>query len=106
MLACDHGGPVNLGNPHEVSMLELAQWIGKLTRSRSEITLVPRPQDDPERRRPDIALARELLNWEPTTPVERGLCDTVTYFRRRLSAGECAGDPRPAGSTPSSAAAS
>lgn len=105
MLACDHCGPVNLGNPHEVSMLELAQWIGKLTRSRSEITLIPRPQDDPERRRPDIALARELLNWEPTTPVERGLCDTVTYFRRRLSAGECAGSgPRPAGSTPSSAA--
>jgi dTDP-glucose 4,6-dehydratase len=102
MLAGDHCGPVNLGNPHEVSMLELAQWIGKLTRSRSEITLTPRPQDDPERRRPDITLARELLNWEPTTPLERGLCDTITDFRRRLTPGEIAGSgTRPAGSTPS-----
>ncbi|MEV5463157.1 NAD-dependent epimerase/dehydratase family protein, partial [Streptomyces cellulosae] len=106
MLAGDHCGPVNLGNPHEVSMLELAQWIGKLTRSRSEITLAPRPQDDPERRRPDITLARELLNWEPTTPVERGLCDTITDFRRRLALGESAGSgARPAGSTPSREAA-
>ncbi|MBC9726992.1 UDP-glucuronic acid decarboxylase family protein [Streptomyces sp. TRM68367] len=85
MLASDHGGPVNLGNPHEVSMLELAQWISKLTMASSEITLIPRPQDDPERRRPDISLARELLDWEPKTPVERGLCDTITDFRRRLS---------------------
>jgi dTDP-glucose 4,6-dehydratase len=82
MVMSDHGGPVNLGNPHEVSMLELAQWIGKLARTTSDIALIPRPQDDPERRRPDITKARELLDWEPTTPVERGLCDTITYFRR------------------------
>lgn len=82
MAMSDHGGPVNLGNPHEVSMLELAQWIGKLARTASDIALIPRPQDDPERRRPDITKARELLDWEPTTPVERGLCDTITYFRR------------------------
>ncbi|WP_166630232.1 UDP-glucuronic acid decarboxylase family protein [Streptomyces sp. GC420] len=88
MLASDHGGPVNLGNPHEVSMLELAQWIAKLTDSTSDIALVPRPQDDPERRRPDITVARQLLDWEPTTPVERGLCDTITDFRRRLSSDE------------------
>ncbi|WP_172639400.1 UDP-glucuronic acid decarboxylase family protein [Streptomyces tailanensis] len=85
MLASGRGGPVNLGNPHEVSMLELAQWISKLTVSSSEITLIPRPEDDPEKRRPDITLARDLLGWEPTTPVERGLCDTITYFRRRLA---------------------
>ena len=91
MLASDHGGPVNLGNPHEVSMLELAQWIGKLTKATSEITLIPRPQDDPERRRPDISLARELLDWEPMTPVERGLCDTIKDFRLRLKSEELAG---------------
>lgn len=71
-------------------MLELAQWISKLTRADSEITLIPRPQDDPERRRPDITLARELLDWEPTTPVERGLCDTIAYFRLRLDSGNLA----------------
>ncbi|MEU9173155.1 UDP-glucuronic acid decarboxylase family protein [Streptomyces sp. NPDC048420] len=87
MLESDHGGPVNLGNPHEVSMLELAQWIGKLTRTTSDIALIPRPQDDPERRRPDITKARELLDWEPTTPVERGLRDTISYFRHQLSSG-------------------
>jgi dTDP-glucose 4,6-dehydratase len=90
MLASSHGGPVNLGNPHEVSMLELAQWISKLTRSSSDVTLVPRPEDDPRMRRPDITLARELLGWEPTTPVERGLCDTITDFRRRLPFSEFA----------------
>jgi dTDP-glucose 4,6-dehydratase len=87
MLASDHGGPVNLGNPHEVSIFELAEWIRKLTRTTSEITLIPRPQDDPERRRPDITLARELLDWEPSTPVEQGLRDTITDFRLRLVSG-------------------
>ncbi|MFF4687392.1 UDP-glucuronic acid decarboxylase family protein [Streptomyces sp. NPDC001307] len=87
MLASDHGGPVNLGNPHEVSMFELAEWIRKLTRTTSEIALIPRPQDDPERRRPDITLARELLDWEPSTPVEQGLRDTITDFRLRLVSG-------------------
>ncbi|MFF8945302.1 UDP-glucuronic acid decarboxylase family protein [Streptomyces sp. NPDC014864] len=88
MLASDHGGPVNLGNPHEVSMLELAEWIRKLSGATSEITLVPRPQDDPERRRPDITMARELLGWEPTTPVEQGLRDTINDFRLRLASGD------------------
>ncbi|MFD7443128.1 UDP-glucuronic acid decarboxylase family protein [Streptomyces sp. NPDC059909] len=88
MLAGSHGGPVNLGNPHEVSMLELAQWISKLTESSSEIVLVPRPQDDPEKRRPSITMARELLDWNPTTPVEHGLRETITDFRRRMAFGE------------------
>ncbi|MEU3220889.1 UDP-glucuronic acid decarboxylase family protein [Streptomyces sp. NPDC006971] len=87
MMASDHGGPVNLGNPHEVTMLELAQWISKLARATSEITLIPRPQDDPERRRPDITMAREVLGWEPVTPVEHGLCETITDFRLRLTSG-------------------
>ncbi|MFD1658051.1 UDP-glucuronic acid decarboxylase family protein [Streptomyces caeni] len=88
MLASDHGGPVNLGNPHEVSMLELAEWIRKLSRKSTEITLIPRPQDDPERRRPDITMARELLGWEPMTPVEHGLRETITDFRLRLASGD------------------
>lgn len=88
MLSSKHSGPINLGNPHEVSMMELAEWISKLTRSSSDITLIPRPQDDPKRRCPDIRAARELLDWEPTTPVEQGLCDTIAYFRRRLRSGD------------------
>jgi dTDP-glucose 4,6-dehydratase len=107
MLASSHGGPVNLGNPHEVSMLELAQWISKLTRSGSDVTLIPRPEDDPKMRRPDITLARDLLGWEPTTPVERGLCDTITDFRRRLPFSEFAErDDRPAALPLSTEAAS
>lgn len=101
MLASGHGGPVNLGNPHEVSMLELAQWISKLTESSSEIVLTPRPEDDPEKRRPDITMARDLLGWEPTAPVERGLCDTITYFRRRLvTRGSAEGCDRTLASSP------
>ncbi|MGW1882565.1 UDP-glucuronic acid decarboxylase family protein [Streptomyces sp. NPDC001970] len=88
MLAGSHGGPVNLGNPHEVSMLELAQWISKLTESSSEIMLIPRPQDDPGKRRPSIALAGELLDWTPTTPVEHGLRETIKDFRRRVAFGD------------------
>lgn len=105
MLASDHGGPVNLGNPHEVSMLELAQWIGKLTKTTSEITLVPRPQDDPERRRPDITRARELLDWEPLTPVERGLSDTIADFRLRLASGDLTERTRRPGTPPLTASA-
>jgi dTDP-glucose 4,6-dehydratase len=91
ILQSDHPGPVNLGNPHEVTMHELAQWINKLTGADSPLTMIPRPQDDPERRRPDISLARELLDWQPMTPVENGLRETIACFRRRLSA-----EPAPA----------
>ncbi|WP_316744378.1 UDP-glucuronic acid decarboxylase family protein [Streptomyces sp. MK7] len=100
MLASDHGGPVNLGNPHEVSMFELAEWIRKLTQTSSDITLIPRPEDDPERRRPDITLARELLGWEPVTPVEQGLRDTINDFRLRLASSDLA--ERKNGAVPSS----
>jgi dTDP-glucose 4,6-dehydratase len=84
MIASDHAGPVNLGNPHEVSMLDLARWIIQLTGSPSAIRLVPRPQDDPERRRPDITAARELLEWEPRILVEQGLRETITDLSDRL----------------------
>lgn len=81
MLGVSISGPVNLGNPHEVTMLELAHWIRRLTGSLSEIAPVPLPTDDPKRRRPDIALARKELRWEPRTPVENGLLRTIEWFR-------------------------
>jgi UDP-glucuronate decarboxylase len=74
-------GPVNLGNPSEFSMLELAEKIVGLTGSRSDIVFNPLPQDDPLQRRPDITLARERLHWEPTTGLEEGLKQTIAYFR-------------------------
>ncbi|MEV6290600.1 UDP-glucuronic acid decarboxylase family protein [Streptomyces sp. NPDC051896] len=83
MLSASIGGPVNLGNPHEVTMLELAHWIRRLTGSRSEIVMVPLPTDDPKRRRPDISLARRELGWEPWTSVEDGLLRTIEWFADR-----------------------
>jgi dTDP-glucose 4,6-dehydratase len=88
MLNSSHAGPVNLGNPHELSMLQLAQWIAELAGSTSGITLIPRPEDDPEKRRPEITAARELLNWEPSTPVEQGMRETISWFRRSLGGSE------------------
>lgn len=84
MLGASVGGPVNLGNPHEVTMLELAHWIRRLTGSRSEIVLVPLPVDDPKRRRPDITLAGAELGWEPCTPVEHGLQRTIDWFAQHM----------------------
>jgi len=77
----DLAGPVNIGNPYELSMLELATWIRDLSGSTSQITFVPRPQDDPEVRRPDISIAREHLGWEPRVAPDRGLEATVAWFR-------------------------
>lgn len=73
-------GPVNLGNPHECSMLELARTIKRLVGSRSPIVFRALPADDPRRRQPNIALARELLRWEPQVSLERGLAETIRYF--------------------------
>ena len=77
----DHSGPVNIGNPHEVSMLELAQLIKELTGSSSEIVFVERPEDDPTVRQPDITLAREVLGWEPKVALDDGLRRTIDWFR-------------------------
>jgi len=73
-------GPVNLGNPQEVTILELAETIRAMTGSRSEIVFRPLPQDDPRQRCPEITLARELLGWAPTTPLAAGLQRTIDYF--------------------------
>src|SRR5918994_1338850 len=77
----EHPGPMNLGNPHEVSVLRLAEWIRDLCGSASEIIFVPRPQDDPSVRRPDISKARDVLGWEPKVDIEDGLRRTIRWFR-------------------------
>jgi dTDP-glucose 4,6-dehydratase len=77
-----HPGPMNIGNPGEMSVLDLARLVAQVTGSTSDITFVERPQDDPTVRQPDITLAREVLGWAPTVPVEVGLSRTVEWFRR------------------------
>ncbi len=81
VLNSDFSGPINLGNPHEISMLALAQWIKELAGSDSEIAFVPRPEDDPKIRRPDITLAQTRLGWTPKTPIEDGLRYTIAWFQ-------------------------
>lgn len=80
----DFIGPVNLGNPTEFSILELAQLTIELTDSRSKISFRPLPQDDPQQRQPDINLAKERLDWKPTLDLEEGLKKTIEYFKREL----------------------
>ncbi|MGO8693365.1 MAG: UDP-glucuronic acid decarboxylase family protein [Rectinemataceae bacterium] len=77
-------GPVNIGNPGEFTMLELAELVIKLTGARSKIVHRPLPQDDPRQRRPDIGLAKEKLGWEPKVPLEEGLRRTIAYFKELL----------------------
>jgi nucleoside-diphosphate-sugar epimerase len=73
--------PVNLGNPTEVTVLQLAEIIVRLAKSKSEIVHRDLPVDDPKQRRPDITHARTLLGWEPEVPLEEGLSRTLEYFR-------------------------
>ena len=77
-------GPVNIGNPGEFTILQLAETILELTGSRSKLIRMPLPSDDPKQRQPDISKARKLLNWEPTTPLREGLKKTIEYFDRLL----------------------
>jgi UDP-glucuronate decarboxylase len=77
-------GPINIGNPQEHSMLQLAQMVIDLTGSRSRVAHRPLPQDDPRQRRPDISKANELLSWSPKTPVRDGLIKTIAYFEELL----------------------
>jgi dTDP-glucose 4,6-dehydratase len=81
LVRSDLSGPVNIGNPYEVSILELAETIKRLLGSRSEIVFIPRPEDDPTVRQPDITLARSALGWEPTIGHEEGLERTLAWFR-------------------------
>lgn len=77
-------GPVNIGNPSEFTMLELAEQVIKLTASKSTLVFRPLPQDDPRQRRPDIVQAQAKLGWQPTVTLEDGLKETIAYFRRAL----------------------
>jgi UDP-glucuronate decarboxylase len=79
-------GPINVGNPNEITMLELAQLVIELVGSSSELTFKDQPGDDPRQRRPDISFARRALSWEPTVRLEDGLMRTISYFRSTLSA--------------------
>jgi UDP-glucuronate decarboxylase len=79
-------GPVNLGNPVEFEIAELAELIVEMTGSRSSIVSAPLPQDDPRQRRPDISLAKRTLGWHPVTDLREGLTRTVAYFDALLSA--------------------
>lgn len=78
-------GPVNIGNPGEFTILQLAEKVIELTASRSKIVYVPLPSDDPMQRKPDISLAKEKLNWQPTICLEEGLRKTIAYFDALLS---------------------
>jgi UDP-glucuronate decarboxylase len=80
-------GPINLGNPGEFTIAELAMQVIKLTNSRSEIVNRPLPEDDPKQRRPDISKAKSVLNWEPGINLEEGLKRTIGYFDGLIAEG-------------------
>lgn len=77
-------GPINLGNPGEFTMIELAETVIQLIGSKSELVFEPLPADDPKQRRPDIAQAKEKLGWEPTVSLEEGLMQTIEYFKKYI----------------------
>jgi UDP-glucuronate decarboxylase len=76
--------PINLGNPNEFTMLELAKTVISATGSSSQIVFHPLPEDDPKQRRPDISLASKVLQWEPGIQLEDGINRTIDYFRKQL----------------------
>ncbi|MCZ6804119.1 MAG: SDR family oxidoreductase [Proteobacteria bacterium] len=80
----DFTGPINIGNPDEFTMLDLAEKVINLTGSKSKLIYMPLPQDDPMQRQPDIALAKEILDWKPTVKLEDGLKETIKYFEELL----------------------
>jgi dTDP-glucose 4,6-dehydratase len=84
VLMSGDNGPVNLGNPQELTILDLAQAITRLTGSRSKIVFTPLPQDDPKRRQPDITRAKQLCGWKPKVEFTAGLAETIEYFRQKL----------------------
>src|SRR6266511_3082279 len=84
LLKSDHHLPVNIGNPHEMTVLDFAKKIIELTDSRSTIVYKPLPEDDPQVRQPDITKAKKILNWEPKVKLEEGLLKTIEYFRAHL----------------------
>lgn len=86
MAASSHPGPINIGNPHEISMIDLACWVVKLAESGSPVTHIERPVDDPTVRRPDTTLATRELGWAPTVEIEDALQRTIDWFREHAAA--------------------
>jgi UDP-glucuronate decarboxylase len=86
MMETENGftGPINIGNPGEFTMLELAELVIKLTGSKSKLVFLPKPEDDPKQRRPDIGLAKDVLKWLPNVQLEEGLKKTIDYFRATI----------------------
>ena len=80
----DHIGPMNIGNPNEFTIKELAEKVLDLTRSKSRLVSLPLPSDDPKQRQPDISLAKKELGWEPTVQLEEGLKETISFFDQHL----------------------
>jgi len=85
LLTSEHSGPVNIGNPTEMTILELAETILHMTGSKSPIAFKPLPEDDPKVRQPDITLAKTLLDWTPHVSLEDGLSETIAYFEAKMS---------------------
>ena len=85
LMASSENEPVNIGNPHEMSIADMANLIIRMTGSKSRVVFKPLPVDDPQVRRPDITRARTLLNWEPKVGLEEGLTSTIEYFRQKIS---------------------
>lgn len=83
--SADVTGPINLGNPHEFKIIELAQQVLALTKSKSELFFADLPADDPRQRKPNINMAREVLGWEPKTQLVEGLIPTIAYFEKAMS---------------------
>ena len=92
-------GPINLGNPNEITIRELAETIIRLTDSSSKLVQAPLPEDDPQRRQPNIALARSILEWQPRIDLEEGLAKTIAYFKSEIDNGL----PDPKNGTPGAA---
>lgn len=84
MMAGGEHGPINLGNPDEYTVLRLAKKIIKLTKSKSKVVFLPLPKDDPTRRKPDITLAKKKLAWQPKISLQKGLLETINYFKEVL----------------------
>ena len=85
LLGTDYSDPINLGSENEITMLQLATRIRELSGSSSEIVFKALPEDDPKQRRPDLTRARQVLQWDPKTPLDAGLKKTIAYFRQRLA---------------------
>ncbi len=84
LLESDQHGPINIGNPHEMTIEQIAREILRLTGSTSQLVYKPLPEDDPKVRQPDITRARTLLGWEPKVTLEEGLTRTLEYFRTKI----------------------